>query len=112
MFIVDDVQAGDIRGDHAHRTCHQLLICTVGRVIVTAQPAEGSALEFDLTPNTGAVHIPPLVWATQRYEEHESQLVVLASEPYSPTEYIRDPEEFKALTGADLDLSDAVPVRP
>ena len=112
FFIVDDVPVGDIRGDHAHRTCHQLLICTVGRVLVTTQGGEGGPASFLATPESGCVHIPPLVWATQQYETADSQLLVLASEPYDADEYIRDRGEFEAIIRAPLDLAAATRISP
>jgi hypothetical protein len=41
-----------------------------------------------------ALHIPPLVWAIQYKFSSDAVLLVLASENYDSSDYIRDYEEF------------------
>jgi UDP-2-acetamido-3-amino-2,3-dideoxy-glucuronate N-acetyltransferase len=102
FFRVADVPAGDIRGNHAHKTCHQLLICTAGKIVVRTEGAASGFEEFVLDTSDHGLHIPPLTWASQQYETVESQLLVLASESYDAAEYIRDPAEFATITGHHL----------
>ena len=97
MFLVDHVPAGQVRGDHAHRECHQFLVCTAGSVEVELiEPSEKTSVITLEGPDRG-LHIPPLVWARQRYRDPNSQLLVLASHPYSPAEYITDFAEYVEL---------------
>ena len=97
FFLVKDVPAGDTRGDHAHRECHQLLICTAGRIDVTVVSPEGSRSIISLdTPDRG-LHIPPLVWAQQCYLTPDATLLVFASHQYADSDYVRDFADYTAL---------------
>ena len=51
------------------------------------------------TPTLG-IHIPPMVWATQYNYSEDGVLLVLASESYDPSSYIRDYAEFLKLVKA------------
>jgi UDP-2-acetamido-3-amino-2,3-dideoxy-glucuronate N-acetyltransferase len=53
--------------------------------------------EFVLDRPDVGLHIPPLVWATQYAYSRDAALLVLASKPYDPGDYIREYEEFLAL---------------
>ena len=44
-----------------------------------------------------ALYIPPMIWATQYKYSSDGVLIVLASQPYDPSDYIRDYDEFLSL---------------
>jgi UDP-2-acetamido-3-amino-2,3-dideoxy-glucuronate N-acetyltransferase len=100
FFVVMGVPAGSMRGDHAHRECHQLLICTGGRIDVVVRQPEGTSTTIHLHSPQMGLHIPPLVWAQQHYVVEGAQLLVLASHPYSAQDYIHDPDEYVSLCTA------------
>ena len=94
-FMVYDVPTREVRGEHAHRVCHQFLICVSGSVMVAVDDAERRR-EVLLDRPTIGVYIPPLVWATQyRYDENAT-LLVFASHEYDPDDYIREYGTFLA----------------
>ena len=90
------VPSQETRGEHAHRRCHQFLICVHGSVRVLAD--NGSVREeFTLnSPSTG-LHLPPMIWGTQYRYSADAVLLVFASERYDSDEYIRDYGEFLSL---------------
>ena len=93
LFTVYDVPSESVRGSHAHRTCAQFLVCTLGAVSCLVD--DGSARE-DIrlaSPDVG-LHIPPMIWGTQWKYTRDAVLLVLASHPYDAADYIRDYEEF------------------
>ncbi len=92
-FLVYDVPTREIRGEHAHRRCHQFLMCVCGSVMVAVDDGEQRA-EVLLDEPTLGIHVPPMVWATQYRYESDAKLLVLASEPYDPDDYIRDYDAF------------------
>lgn len=95
-FLVFGVQSEHVRGEHAHRSLHQFLICVAGRChVVTDDGAARHEAVLD-SPSKG-VHIPPMVWATQYKFSRDAVLLVLASEYYDAAEYIRDYREYLAL---------------
>jgi UDP-2-acetamido-3-amino-2,3-dideoxy-glucuronate N-acetyltransferase len=94
-FMVFDVPGREVRGEHAHRRCHQFLVCPRGSVSVVVD--DGSASEevgLD-SPDLG-LYVPPLVWAVQYQYSSDALLLVFASDYYDPEDYIRDYDEFLA----------------
>ncbi len=98
-FMVFDVPSAETRGAHAHRTCAQLLIAVSGQVRVAVDDGVGSQ-EHVLDRRSLALHVPPMIWATQTGYSADAVLLVLASEPYDAAEYVRDHDEFMALRAA------------
>ena len=94
-FLVYDVPSREVRGEHAHRLCHQFLVCVSGSMTVAVDDGERRE-EITLDNRTLGLHIPPLVWASQFRYNTDSVLLVLASHPYEASDYIRDYEVFLA----------------
>lgn len=98
-FLVYDVPNREVRGEHAHHVCHQFLICVSGSISVAVDNGERRD-EVTLDDPTLGLRIPPLVWASQFRYEPGSVLLVLASHPYDPADYIRDYDVFLATVNA------------
>jgi hypothetical protein len=47
-------------------------------------------------PDLG-LYLPPMVWAVQYKYSTDALLLVFASDPYDPADYIRDYNEFRGL---------------
>jgi UDP-2-acetamido-3-amino-2,3-dideoxy-glucuronate N-acetyltransferase len=95
-FLVFDVPSEHVRGEHAHRTLQQFLVCVAGRCnVVIDDGVRRHEVVLD-SPGKG-VYIPAMVWATQYKFTRDAVLMVLASEYYDASEYIRDYAEFIAL---------------
>lgn len=92
-FSVFDVPSRETRGEHAHRRCHQFLICVHGSVRVLADDGRRRE-EFTLDSPELGIHLPPLTWGTQYRYSEDAVLIVFASEPYDADEYIRDYKAF------------------
>jgi UDP-2-acetamido-3-amino-2,3-dideoxy-glucuronate N-acetyltransferase len=97
-FFVYDVPSREVRGEHAHRVCEQFMLCTSGRVTVAVDDGHHRD-EVVLDEPTLGIYIPPLVWASQFRYDPDSVLLVLASHPYDPSDYIREYESFLAEVG-------------
>jgi len=95
-FMVFDVPSGEIRGAHAHKSCHQFLVCVNGRVCVTVDDGVRREEYLLEAPDTG-LYVPSMVWATQSRYSPDAVLVVYASQPYDPDDYIRDYQVFASL---------------
>lgn len=97
-FMVFDVPSREIRGEHAHKTLHQFLVCVKGSCVVVVDDGQHrDEIRLD-TPNRG-LHLPPMVWATRYKYSPDAVLLVLASAPYDAGDYLRDYDEFLALVG-------------
>jgi UDP-2-acetamido-3-amino-2,3-dideoxy-glucuronate N-acetyltransferase len=88
-FLVYDVPGREVRGEHAHRICDQFLICVHGSVQVAVDDGERRA-EVSLDDPTLGIYIPAGIWASQYRYDGDAVLLVLASHPYDPDDYIRD----------------------
>lgn len=97
-FIVYDVPSREVRGEHAHRACHQYLVCVAGQVTVAVDDGENRSEVLLDRPSVG-LYVPPLVWASQ-YRYEDASLLVLASHPYDRDDYIREYETFLAEVAA------------
>ncbi len=92
-FLVYDVPSKDTRGEHAHRACHQFLICVHGSV--TCVVDDGTARrEVVLSDPRLGLHMPPMIWGTQYQYAPGSVVLVFASHYYEPDDYIRDYSSF------------------
>jgi UDP-2-acetamido-3-amino-2,3-dideoxy-glucuronate N-acetyltransferase len=99
-FVCFDVPGKDVRGEHAHRRCHQFLVCLHGSLAVVVDDGRSSEEIVLDRPNVG-VYVPPMTWAVQYQYSADGLLLVFASDLYDPTDYIRDYDEFlSAIRGA------------
>jgi acetyltransferase-like isoleucine patch superfamily enzyme/dTDP-4-dehydrorhamnose 3,5-epimerase-like enzyme len=94
-FLVFDVPTKEVRGEHAHRRCAQLLTCIRGTVMAVADDGERRQ-DVVLDDPTVALHVPPMVWGTQYKYSNDAVLMVFASRVYEPDDYIRDYDQFLA----------------
>jgi acetyltransferase-like isoleucine patch superfamily enzyme len=95
-FLVFDVPTPEVRGEHAHKVCHQFLVCVRGSCRVLL---DDGTYRREITldrPNLG-VYVPAMIWGTQHSYSPDAMLLVFASEYYDPEEYIRSYDEFCAL---------------
>lgn len=93
VFLVYDVPGKDVRGEHAHRACHQFLVCVSGACAVVADDGT-QRVEFTLDRPSLGLYLPPLVWGIQYKYTPDAVLMVLASDVYDPNDYIRDYDTF------------------
>jgi UDP-2-acetamido-3-amino-2,3-dideoxy-glucuronate N-acetyltransferase len=92
-FLIYDVPGREVRGEHAHRVCDQFLICAHGSVQVAVDDGARRA-EVSLDDPTLGIYIPAGIWASQYRYDSDAVLLVLASHPYDPDDYIRDYDTF------------------
>lgn len=93
-FLILDVPSHDVRGEHANRVLHQYLVCVRGSCTVMLDDAE-SREEIRLDSPRLGLYVPPMTWLAQYRHSPDCILLVLASDPYDPHDYIRDYEEFR-----------------
>jgi UDP-2-acetamido-3-amino-2,3-dideoxy-glucuronate N-acetyltransferase len=89
LFMVHGVPNKSIRGEHAHRECHQFLVAASGSVTVSVDNGEARGSVVLKSPNHG-LYIPPLTWGRQYQFSNDAVLLVLASHEYLDADYIRD----------------------
>jgi UDP-2-acetamido-3-amino-2,3-dideoxy-glucuronate N-acetyltransferase len=95
-FLIYDVPANAIRGEHAHRQCHQFLVCVRGSCCVSIDDALNKHEIVLERPDLG-LYVPPMIWGAQYNYSKDAMLLVLASTHYDPTEYVQSYDEFRSL---------------
>jgi len=93
VYYTYGVKEGIIRGHHAHKALEQLLICLYGAIEIMCD--NGEKKEYaTLDDPTKALYVGPGIWHTMKWLKDDSVLLVLASEYYDESDYIRDYDEF------------------
>lgn len=101
-FVVHGVPSQETRGEHAHRRCHQFLICVHGSVRVLADDGR-QRQEFVLDAPSLGLYLPAMVWGTQHRYSADAVLLVFASDPYDADDYIRSYDAFLAALAVRAD---------
>ena len=96
-FIVFDVPNAEVRGQHAHKECHQFLIAAHGSVSVVVDDTKRRQEVLLDHPSLGLL-IPAGVWGVQYKYSKDAVLLVFASHLYNDKDYIRDYGEFREFT--------------
>ncbi|MBX9243465.1 WxcM-like domain-containing protein [Actinotalea ferrariae] len=93
FFAVFGVPSKDVRGEHAHRECEQVLVCLRGSVMCIVD--DGTTRRQVRLDNPGvALHMPAMTWGTQFMYSDDAVLGVFASHEYDQDDYIRDYDTF------------------
>jgi acetyltransferase-like isoleucine patch superfamily enzyme len=95
FFSVFGVPSKDVRGEHAHRECSQVLVCLRGSVRCIVDDGDRRDEVVLDSPRLG-LYMPPMTWGTQFGYSADAVLAVFASHPYDGADYIRDYDEFRA----------------
>ena len=93
FFVTYEVPVGSVRGEHAHRRLEQIIVCLKGSLAVTVD--DGKVREKCLLDTPGAgLYIPPLTWGVQSDHSPECIMLVLASDVYDESGYLRNYPAF------------------
>lgn len=95
-FMVYAVPTVETRGEHAHRECHEALVCVRGSVSVVLDDGRDRD-EFLLDRPDVGLYLPPMVWSIQYKYTPDAILLAFASHAYDPADYVRDYDEFISL---------------
>lgn len=93
-YWIYDVPGGEYRGAHAFRCNRELIVALSGSFdVVLDDGAERKV--YPLNRSYYGLYVPAGVWRELTNFSTNSLALVLASEPFSEDDYIRDYEEFK-----------------
>ena len=98
FFTISKVPARVGRGGHAHKECHQFLVCVAGSCDVTVDDGHHSVRHTLSDPGAG-LHLPPMTWCDLQNFSADAVLLVLASHLYDDSDYVRNRDEFQRLAG-------------
>ena len=95
VYYLFDVPPDAVRGSHAHKDLHQLIVAVAGSFVVELDDGR-QRQTFTLDSPDRGLTVPPGYWRTLRAFTSGSAALVFASEEYDPDDYIRDYDEFVA----------------
>lgn len=96
IYYLYDVPLNIRRGYHAHKKLEQVLICLKGKVKI--QVYDGNVEKvIVLDKPTKGLYIGPFVWR-EMFDFEDAVLLVIASDFYSESDYIRDYKQFLILS--------------
>jgi len=97
VYYIFDTQEGVERGFHAHRNLEQLCVVVKGNcTFVLDDGKKREEINLD-NPNQG-LYIKNLIWREMKNFSPDCVLVVLASEHYDESDYVRDYDKFLEVT--------------
>ncbi len=98
VFWTYNVPGGETRGGHAYKTQKEVIIALSGSFDVIITDSEGKIERIQLNRGYEGLYVPSNTW---RHLENFSTNAVslhLSSSVYNSDDYIRDFDEYKALT--------------
>lgn len=96
VYYLYDIPGGEERGGHAHRGLHQFIVAVSGSFEVMLDDGKNKKIVRLNRPDFGLLVVPG-IWRELFEFSSGSVCLVLASEIYSESDYIRDYREFKTL---------------
>ena len=93
VYYIYDTKKGVPRGFHAHRKLKQLLVCVTGSCKIKLDDGKTKKV-FELNTPDVALYVGENLWREMYDFSQGCVLLVLASEYYTPDDYIRDYDEF------------------
>jgi len=100
VFYLYDIPAGENRGAHSHKDCHQFLVAASGSFEVMVEDGIHRKTLFLNQPFLG-LHIPPGIWAREQNFSSGSICLVLTSHPYDEADYIRSYDDYLKYRGLE-----------
>lgn len=97
VYYIFGTQQGVARGFHAHKDLKQVAVCVTGQCRFILDDGNQRQNVWLDSPTKGLL-IEGLVWREMHDFSTDCVLVVLASEHYDETDYIRDYEDFLTVT--------------
>jgi hypothetical protein len=93
VYYLYDVPGGSDRGAHAHRQLHQFILAMSGSFDIVLSDGN-SERRFHLNRSYYGLYVCPMMWRTLDNFSSGSVCMVLASELFDESDYIRSHTEF------------------
>ena len=99
IYFISHVENDMVRGKHAHRQTKQVLFCIQGNVTIILDNGKEREEVRLSEPNLG-IYLDAMIWHEMVGFDKETILLVVASDIYRESDYIRDYTSFITLTSS------------
>ena len=108
VYYMYDTKEGVVRGNHAHKNLQQILVCIHGSCKISLDNGHEKKIIPLERPYEG-LYVSNAMWRQMYDFSPDAVLMVLASDLYDESDYIRDYDEFLAFVknSGEEGLSDA-----
>lgn len=96
-FWMYDVPGGEIRGGHAYKSQHEVIIALSGSFDVIITDRNNNRRIFHLNRSYFGLYLPPDTWRHMENFSTNSISLHLSSEIYNEDDYIRDFNEYNSV---------------
>ncbi|MBD9656063.1 WxcM-like domain-containing protein [Pseudomonas sp. PDM12] len=96
IYYIFDTKPGVSRGFHAHRNLKQVMVCVSGKCRILLDDGK-SKINLWLGSPSKALLIEGLIWREMHDFSPDCVLVVMASEYYDESDYIRNYSDFEGI---------------
>ena len=93
VYYLYDIPGGEVRGGHAHKELHQLIVAVSGSFDITLDDGKDKKTVSLNRPYHG-LHVVPGIWRELSNFSSGAVCLVLASHKYDEPDYIRDYSQF------------------
>jgi len=97
VYYIFGTQPGVARGFHAHKNLKQVAVCITGKCRIVLDNGKKKSEVWLDSPVKGLL-IEDMTWREMHDFSEDCVLLVLASEHYDESDYIRDYQEFLGVT--------------
>ena len=94
VFWTYDVPGGEIRGGHAYREQHEIIVAISGSLDVVVTDRNGKTENYFLNRSNFGLYLPPLTWRHMENYSTNALTLHLSSLQYSENDYIREFSEY------------------
>ena len=94
VYFIFDTQKNVSRGFHSHKNLQQLAVCVSGKCRMTLDDGKKREEVWLDSPNKG-IFIDKYIWREMHDFSEDCVLLVLVSEHYDESDYIRSYDDFK-----------------
>jgi len=95
-YWIYDVPGGELRGSHAFKKSHELIIALSGSFDIVLHDGNKEK-KYSLNRSYYGLYVPNLLWRRLENFSTNSLALIVSSISYDSHDYIRDFEEFKTI---------------
>jgi dTDP-4-dehydrorhamnose 3,5-epimerase-like enzyme len=93
LYYLYDIPGGSVRGGHAHKALHQLIIAVAGSFDIHLDDGKKKST-FNLNRSNYGLYVCPMIWREIDNFSSGSVCMVLASDYYDELDYYRSYQDF------------------